>query len=165
MISLYWIAHFEVPLNMKHSLSFNTIKKTQKTFESIFISNIVSYIYEICLLSAQLCICVSSPYQCSYTKLMVMPPTKLDITAQTQPRVRISGFKLGHHRAAHGIFLVRTSTDFSHHSSFRNGTSHSPNTQKNSHNRFENIYFKIFSQPQVKLVPVTLLQSTDQLQF
>lgn len=92
---------------------------------------------------------------------MVMPPTELDITAQTQPRVRIPSFKLSHHRAAHGILLVRTSTDFFHHSSFRNGTSHSPSTEKNSQNRFENVYFKIFSQPQVKLVPVTLLQSTD----
>lgn len=92
---------------------------------------------------------------------MVVPPTELDVTAQTQSRVRISSFKLSHHRAANGILLVRTSTDFFHHSSFRNGTSHSPSTEKNSQNRFENVYFKIFSQPQVKLVPVTLLQSTD----
>lgn len=69
---------------------------------------------------------------------MVTPTTKLDIMAQTDPKVRISGFKLSHHRAAHGVFLVRTSTDFSHHGSFTQ-TWHQPQNKysEKTSNRFE----------------------------
>lgn len=137
--SLNWIAHFEVPLNTRLNLSFNTIKKPQKPFESIFKWNLVPHIHEMCLLSAQLSICVSSPDQCSYTKLLVTPTTKLNIIAQPEPRVRITSFKISHYRAADGLLPVRTSTDFSHHGSFTQRW-HQPQTKyaEKTRNRFEN---------------------------
>lgn len=109
--------HSQFLLNVKHNSSFNTKKKDLK-------SNIIAHIHEICLLNAQLRVCVSPPYLCSHRHVNYWGRYRY-VIAQTEPRARISCFNPSHHRAGHGISLLRTSADFSamillH----RQGTSH-----------------------------------------
>lgn len=103
---------------MKHNSSFNT---TKKGFEIKYNS---THIWNLSVKCSVTCLCLTTLSMLSHSNINYWGRYRY-VIAQTEPRARISCFNPSHHRAGHGISLLRTSADFSAMIlSHRGGTSH-----------------------------------------